>query len=200
MLNYPRQLLNDSSVPVVSTSGPIPQAGDVIPQMFITFQGNDNVPFLSSDIYIRTSTLSNATVNFTLTAEPSDVSVTKSVNTTVNIIMAVGLPDTQMTTLGVTFIPGDSPSRFDLEWITLVVANASLTSSYLPSPSLPASSSPPIFTTTPSPSSTEATASSSEKVTIIGATLGSALGVLLIVVLFLVVALFRRRRQCAKET
>ncbi|KAI6164507.1 hypothetical protein EDD17DRAFT_1474363 [Pisolithus thermaeus] len=124
----PWQLVNDPSVSttVISTSGPIPQAGNVIPQMFLTFQGNTSLPLCisSSSLYLYPSPLSNATVNFTLTAEPSDTSITSMVNTSISIIMAVGLPLTQMTTLGVTYIPGDLPTRFDVESITLVVANA----------------------------------------------------------------------------
>ncbi|KAI6112934.1 hypothetical protein F5141DRAFT_1110483 [Pisolithus sp. B1] len=182
----PWQLVNDPSVSttVISTSGPIPQAGNVIPQMFLTFR--------ASSLYLYPSPLSNATVNFTLTAEPSDTSITSMVNTSIRIIMAVGLPLTQMTTLGVTYIPGDLPTRFDVESIILVVANASETASYLPSLALPSSSTPPLFTSSSSPTSSQ-TSSGVSEVTILGATLGSVLGGLVILVIVLSVALYRRR-------
>ncbi|KAI6149626.1 hypothetical protein BKA82DRAFT_1006349 [Pisolithus tinctorius] len=185
----PWQLLNDSSASttVISTSGPIPQAGNVIPQMFLTFR--------ASSLYLYPSPLSNATVNFTLTAEPSDTSITSMVNTSINIITAVGLPLTQATTLGITFIPGDLPTRFDVESITLVVANASATASYLPSPLLPSSSSPPLFTSSSTPTSAH-TSSGVSEVTILGATLGSVLGGFVILVIVLSVALYRRRVKC----
>lgn len=182
----PWQLVNDSSVSTtaISTSGPIPQAGNVIPQMFLTFQ--------ASSLYLYASPLSNATVNFTLTAEPSDTSITSMVNTSIGVINAVGLPPTQMTTLGITYIPGDLPTRFDVVSITLVVANASETASYLPSLVLPPSSTPPLFTASSSPTSTQSSSGVSE-VTILGATLGSVLGGLVILVVVLSVALYRRR-------
>ncbi|KAI6149639.1 hypothetical protein BKA82DRAFT_4131576 [Pisolithus tinctorius] len=113
-----KQLLNHSSVSttVISTNGPIPQAGNVIFQMFLTFR--------ASSLCLYPSPVSNATVNLTLAAELSDTSITSMVNTSINIITAVGLPQTQATTLGITFILGDLPTRFDVESITLVVANA----------------------------------------------------------------------------
>ncbi|KAI6122614.1 hypothetical protein EDD16DRAFT_1570044 [Pisolithus croceorrhizus] len=152
--------------------------------MFLTFR--------ASSLYLYPSPLSNATVNFTLTAEPSDASITSMVNTSISIIMAVGLPLTQMTTLGITYIPGDLPTRFDVESIVLVVANASETASYLPSLALPSSSTPPLFTSSSSPTSSQ-TSSGVSEVTILGATLGSVLGGLVILVIVLSVALYRRR-------
>ncbi|KAL4062518.1 hypothetical protein V8B97DRAFT_1955135 [Scleroderma yunnanense] len=182
----PWQIINDTGLTVVSTQGPIPLAGDVVPQMFLTFR--------AFGLYLRTSPQSNATVNFTLTAEPSDTSVTNTVNTSLNVITVIDLPITQTTTLGITFIPGDLPSRFDVESVTLVVANASTTSSYLPSPSLPPSSFAPIYTPPATSSQTH-----SKKLTIIGATLGSVLGVFLILVIVLAIVLYRKRRQVAKD-
>ncbi|KAI6023794.1 hypothetical protein BKA83DRAFT_344056 [Pisolithus microcarpus] len=180
----PWQLVNDSSVSTtaISTSGPIPQAGNVIPQMFLTFQ--------ASSLYLYASPLSNATVNFTLTAEPSDTSITSMVNTSIGVINAVGLPPTQMTTLGITYIPGDLPTRFDVVSITLVVANARhvvlhvlLVDTTLPLPYSPRRR---------LPTSTQSSSGVSE-VTILGATLGSVLGGLVILVVVLSVALYRRR-------
>lgn len=40
-----RQVTNSTGFPVVSTQGPISLAGDVIPQMFLTFRGKDHVLF-----------------------------------------------------------------------------------------------------------------------------------------------------------
>ncbi|KAI6006658.1 hypothetical protein F5J12DRAFT_721093 [Pisolithus orientalis] len=181
----PWQLLNDSSASttVISTNGPIPQAGNVIPQMFLT-------------LYLYPSPLSNATVNFTLTAEPSDTSITSMVNTSINIITAVGLPLTQATTLGITFIPGDLPTRFDCRIHHIGCTSSSVaTASYLPSPLLPSSSSPPLFTSSSTPTSAQ-TSSGVSEVTILGATLGSVLGGFVILVIVLSVALYRRRVKC----
>ncbi|OAX36209.1 hypothetical protein K503DRAFT_772749 [Rhizopogon vinicolor AM-OR11-026] len=171
--------------PVVATTGPIPQAGNIIPQMYLTFR--------ASTLFLRTSTLSNATVNFSLTAVPSGVSITQQVNTTTSLIIAVNLPETQTTTLGVTFLQGSSPTRFDVESITLIVANGSATSSYLPSISLPTPSLPP--TITPSSSSTVTSDTSQRTGTIIGATLGGALGLLVLITGILVYRRWHRPRR-----
>ncbi|KAH7890966.1 hypothetical protein F5I97DRAFT_112733 [Phlebopus sp. FC_14] len=181
----PWQVVNDTELgsTLVSTNGPIPEAGNVIPQLFFTFR--------ASTLYLRTASSSNATVNFTLTAEPTDVTITKEVNTSISLIVAVDLPETQSTTLGITFLPSDLPSQFDVESIVLSVANASATSSYLPSPSLPASSAPP--TLTPPPSASATSNDDDEKGTIIGATLGAILGALIIVIAGIV--LYRRRTR-----
>ncbi|KAI9567073.1 hypothetical protein HD554DRAFT_2110289 [Boletus coccyginus] len=169
----PWQVSNDTipGTTVVYTHGPVPQAGNVIPQVFLNFR--------ASSLYLRTTSSSNATVNLTLTAEPTDVSITTQVNTSINLIATVGIPETQTTTLGITFLPGDLPTRFDIQSITLVVANASATSSFLPPPSLPVASSPP--TVVPSLTISSAPNSgASNKAAIIGALLSGALGVLLL--------------------
>ncbi|KAH0836840.1 hypothetical protein J3R83DRAFT_8625 [Lanmaoa asiatica] len=182
----PWQVSNDT-IPgsvVVYTNGPIPQAGNVLPQI-----GNQ-----PSTLYLRTTPSSNATVNLTLTAEPTDVSITSELNTSISLIVAVNIPETQTTTLGVTFLQGDLPTRFDIESITLTVANASATSSFLPSPSLPVSSSPPTVVSSPTVSSTPSTGASSNEGTIIGAVLGGVLGALSLVIAFLVIYRYRKRQ------
>ncbi|KAN0088280.1 hypothetical protein V8E55_005337 [Tylopilus felleus] len=170
----PWQVSNDTipGTTVVYTDGPIPQAGNVIPQMFFNFR--------ASSLYLRTTSFSNATVNLTLTAEPTDVSITTQLNTSISLIVAVNIPETQTTTLGVTFIQSDLPTRFDIESITLTVSNASATSSFLPSASLPISSSPPTFVSTPTASSTPNSCASNNKATIIGVVLGGIFGTLLL--------------------
>lgn len=80
--------------------------------------------YLASTLYLRTSSLSNATVNLTLTAEPTDLSITTAVNTSISLIVAVNIPESQTTTLGVTVLQEDVPTRFDVESITLTVSNA----------------------------------------------------------------------------
>ncbi|KIK99125.1 hypothetical protein PAXRUDRAFT_823086 [Paxillus rubicundulus Ve08.2h10] len=181
----PWQLSNDTQTgtTTVFTNGPIPEAGNVIPQMFLSFR--------ASMLYLRTSSLANASINFTLTVEPGDVSITAQLNTSIRLVEVVNLPETQTTTLGITFLVGALPTRFDVESITLAVANASATSSFLPLPSLPFSSSPP--TLVPLPTATQSSATSDKKATIIGATLGAVLGTLLIAIACFVI--YRRNRR-----
>ncbi|KAF8840397.1 hypothetical protein BDN67DRAFT_968586 [Paxillus ammoniavirescens] len=183
----PWQVSNDTQTGTITvfTNGPIPEAGNVIPQMFLSFR--------ASMLYLRTSSLANATINFTLTAEPGDISITSQLNTSIRLVEVVNLPETQTTTLGITFLVEDVPTRFDVESVTLSVANASATSSFLPSPSLPFSSSPP--TLVPFPTATQSSTASDEKATIIGATLGAVLGALIIAIAcFVIYRKYRRAR------
>lgn len=182
--------INGTPVIVTSTTGPIPQTGNIVPQLFLTFR--------ASTLYLRTSPFSNATVNFSITADPSGVTITKQVNTNISLIIADNLPESQTTTLGVTFLQGLSPTRFDIESITLNVTNSSATSSYLPTPTLPISSFPPNL----SPSSTSAVISNTSQRTgvIIGATLGGVLGSLAISIAgFFIYRRWRRRRIWRSE-
>lgn len=178
--------INGTPVIVTSTTGPISQTGNAVPQLFLTFR--------ASTLYLRTSPFSNATVNFSLTADPSGVSITTQINTnTSQLIIVDDLPESQTTILGVTFLQGLSPTRFDVESITLNVTNSSATSSYLPTPTLPVSSFPPSL----SPSSTSTINSNTSPRTgiVVGATLGGVLGPLAISIAgFFVYQRWRRRR------
>ncbi|KAG2031666.1 hypothetical protein BDR03DRAFT_875520 [Suillus americanus] len=109
-------IIDGTPVIVTSTTGPISQTGNIVPQLFLTFR--------ASTLYLRTSPFSNATVNFSLTADPSGVTITKQVNTNISLIIADNLPESQTTILGVTFLQGLSPTRFDVESITLNVTNS----------------------------------------------------------------------------
>ncbi|KAG1735938.1 uncharacterized protein EDB91DRAFT_1143638 [Suillus paluster] len=184
--------INGTAAVATGTMGPIPQTGNTPPQMFLTFR--------ASALYLRTSPFSNATVNVSLTADPNGVSITRQVNTSVGLIIAENLPETQTTTLGVTFLQGPSPTRFDVESITLNVTNSSAaSSSYLPTLSLPTSSFPPSLS--PSSTSTAKSNASQRTGTIIGGTLGGVLGFLAILIAgTLVYWRWRRRRIRRSET
>ncbi|KAG9313217.1 actin-domain-containing protein [Chiua virens] len=173
----PWQTSNDTipGTTIVYTNGPIPEAGNVVPQMFLNFR--------ASTLYLNTTDCSNATINLTLTAEPTDVSITTQVNTSISLIVVVNLPETQTTTLGITFLEGNIQSRFDVRSIILTVANTSATSSFLPSPSLPGSSYLPTVIPFPSASSIANTASSSNKHIVIVALLYPILGTLLLIIM-----------------
>lgn len=182
---------NGTPVIVTTTTGPIPQSGNLVPQLFLTFR--------ASTIYLRTSPFSNATVNFSITADPSGVTITNQVNTNIDqLIIADNLPESQTSTLGITFLRGLSPTRFDVESITLNVTNSSATSSYLPTLSLPTSSLPPSLS--PSSTSTANSTTSQRTGIIIGATVGGVLGSLAIsIASFCVYWRWRRRRIWRSE-
>jgi len=165
-------------VALVATYGPVSEADNIIPQLFLTFR--------ASALALRTSPYSNATINLTLSASPST-----TYNSSIGYITVRDLPETQTTTLGVTFVPGDAPTRFDVEWIALTVGNASATSEYLPTLALPASSSPPTLVLPTS--SASASAKGPTAGAIAGAVVGAVVGSLVLVVVGIMC--YRRRRQ-----
>ncbi|EIW75182.1 hypothetical protein CONPUDRAFT_112458 [Coniophora puteana RWD-64-598 SS2] len=176
------QVLSDvPNTSVVATYGPANATGDIIPQAFFSFR--------ASSVQVRTSPYSNATINFTLSAPSTGVFVTKEIQSDVQLIVGADIPDTQVTTLGITFIPQEATTRFDIEYIELNVTNSSATSSFLPSFTLPASSSPPTYFP---PTSTSQSHHSASSGTIAGAVVGSVLGVCAIGV---VAGLFYRKRN-----
>jgi len=178
-------------IEVTSTNGPDPATGDIIPQMFLSFR--------ASAIYIRTSPLSIATANVTISSTTlKPLYLDTQVDSSIGWISADGLPEDRILTLGITYVPdsdgqnGDG-GRFDIQFVTMSVANTSVTSSFLPSMTLPATRTPPIFSNSQTP--TTAPARSQSKGVIIGESLGPALGVLLFASAWAAVILRRRRMR-----
>jgi len=174
---------------VTSTIGPDPVAGDIIPQMFLSFIG--------SAIYIRTSPLSRAATKITISSSsPKSLYTNTQVNSSVGWISAVGLPQDIVLTLAITYVPdsgrrdGDG-GRLDIQFITISVANTSATSSFLPLLPLPATRTPPIYSYSQTPTSS---VHKQSKGAIIGESLASALGVVIFASVGTTVVLRRRKR------
>ncbi|TFK73722.1 hypothetical protein BDN72DRAFT_761112 [Pluteus cervinus] len=113
---------NDNTT-VVSTQGPGVMEGEIVPQMFIRFQG--------SFLFIQTGPLSNATANVTISAGLTSVNL--AFNSSAGGVAVVDLIEAEVTTATLTFIdpeqnaiPNDvngtsMPSRLDIEAITITV-------------------------------------------------------------------------------
>ncbi|EED83793.1 predicted protein [Postia placenta Mad-698-R] len=82
---------------ITSTNGPTVGSGDLIPQLFLNFQG--------TGLDIRTSTLSTATVNVTLSTQDPTISITREVDSAAGLITVIGLPEDLVTTLSLTTNP-----------------------------------------------------------------------------------------------
>jgi len=189
------QVSNASGTEITSTNGPDPAAEDIIPQMFLAFQG--------SAIYIRTSSPSTAMANATISSSSlKPVDLDAQFNSSTGWITAVGLPDDRPLTLGITYVPdpngqnGDA-GRLDIKFILVTVANASATSSYLPSIILPTTSIVPKFTHSQTP--TTHPSHKQSKGAIIGESLGSVLGVIFFVGAGVAVVFWRRKRRDTKR-
>jgi len=101
---------------VASTLGPGPRLSP-LPQLFLVFRG--------TSLLLRTSALSNATANVTLTATPSNLSISTLINSSVLFVSAVDLPAADTLTLAVTYVPdGAQPARLDIDTISVTAPNS----------------------------------------------------------------------------
>jgi len=182
---------------VMSTNGPDPAAGDVIPQMFLSFR--------ATAIYIYTSQFSTATVNVTLSSTPLVTTHTDmEVNSSVGLIGVVGLSQDIVFTLAITYVPdsdvqdGDG-GRLDIQSIVITVPNVRATSSILPSMILPTTSTLPIFSSSHSQTPTISPAAHKHpKGAIIGESLGSVFGAIILVSAGVALVFWTRRRKRMK--
>ncbi|KAL0954046.1 hypothetical protein HGRIS_005198 [Hohenbuehelia grisea] len=145
---------------VVTTNGPSAAAGNLIPQLFLRIR--------ASSLILTTSRFSNATANLTLSA--GDLSISAQINSSIGIVAAVNLIETEVTQIGISFVQSSTPSRLDIGLLNITVSDDNLpSSSILPSQTLPSSTPPPSFsipviTPTASPSVTaSATATATPK-------------------------------------
>ncbi|EMD39338.1 hypothetical protein CERSUDRAFT_112979 [Gelatoporia subvermispora B] len=172
---------------VASTAGPTAAGGDIIPQVFLTFQG--------TAVYIRTSSLSTAVANISLSTTDPLVSITTQVNTSAGLVSAVGLPADKPTTLAITYIVTEGlAARLDIDSITITTASnntSPFTSLALP-PSTTLSSIS--FSSSPvsSPTARIVARGGQTSGDIAAEVLGAVLGVLLVA---LGVAAIRRHRE-----
>ena len=98
---------------VTSTFGPTSVGGNLIPQLFLVIRGTSFV--------LTTSSVSNATVNVTVLASPSNVFVSTTFDSSAGSISTVGLPSDQDVTLALTYIPSPNgePTRLDIDSIVV---------------------------------------------------------------------------------
>nr|GAT56614.1 predicted protein [Mycena chlorophos] len=138
---------NIGGIPTVSTFGPASGGEDIVPQMFMAFR--------ASAFYMSTSVDSNATANFTVASNTS--LQTHVVNSADGLVSIVGLDETQLTSLVITFIPQSNASQLDIGSILLTVSDPDATSSFLPTETLPPSMSLPTYVSTSATSTTTST-------------------------------------------
>jgi len=171
-----------SGIQTVSTTGPAPNGAEIVPQMFMAFR--------ASALYMSTSATSNATANFTVTS--SSLTLSRVVNSAAGLVAIVNLVESELTTLTITFIPGQNVSQLDIGSILVTVTDPDVTSSFLPTMTLPPSMTLPTFTpqttassslsTSPSPTSTQRSlAHRAEIAEALGLVLGLGVGLTLIV-------------------
>ncbi|KAH9995091.1 hypothetical protein BJV77DRAFT_270474 [Russula vinacea] len=176
---------------VTSTFGPTSVGGNLIPQLFLVIRGTSFV--------LTTSSVSNATVNVTVLASPSNVFVSTTFDSSAGSISTVGLPSDQDVTLALTYIPSPNgePTRLDIDSIVVYGVDQRQTS-LTPTP-LPSSSSLPSFIV-PAPSTTTSTVQphsslAQSKGTIVSESLAGFFGLILILMSIYMLHRWRRRRR-----
>ncbi|KAJ7493336.1 hypothetical protein B0H11DRAFT_2005956 [Mycena galericulata] len=144
-------------IATVTTDGPDAEGANIVPQMFMSFR--------ASALYMSTSTISNATANFTVTS--GTTSISRLVDSSAGFVAVVNLVESALTTLTITFIPGDddNSTHLDIGSILLTVTDSTETDSFLPTMSLPPSMSLPTFLPESTTASSSASASPSSSTT-----------------------------------
>ncbi|KAG7096355.1 hypothetical protein E1B28_003799 [Marasmius oreades] len=186
--------LDVDGLTVVSTDGPSEGGVNIVPQMFFSFR--------ASNLFMTTSPLSNVSINVTVLT--GNVTVNAMANSSLGSLAVVNLQETDTTTISITYVPDlQMPARLDIGNITIMVKNDSVSSSFLPTQTLPPSISLPtvIPTSSSSNSATPTTTSDNTKKKLVahavGLTIGLGLG--LTAVACVIYMLWRRRRRKQRE-
>ncbi|KAJ7708755.1 hypothetical protein B0H17DRAFT_364392 [Mycena rosella] len=108
-----RNVTNIAGIPTVSTTGPDPEGANIVPQMFLAFR--------ASALYISTSAVSNATANFSVSSASNTVS--RVVASAAALVAIVNLVEAELTTLTITFVPGQNISQLDIGSILITVSD-----------------------------------------------------------------------------
>lgn len=173
---------------ITSTNGPTVGSGDLIPQLFLNFQG--------TGLDIRTSTLSTATINVTLSTQDPTISITREVDSAAGLITVIGLPEDLVTTLSLTYIATAHATRLDISNITIVTPNNDTNpfpSTTLPPPTVIPSFAPTI-TIVPIIEESQKQTPADIVAEVLGAILGVTLGALGYAAVQFYLRLRRRRR------
>ncbi|KAJ7777337.1 hypothetical protein B0H16DRAFT_1449438 [Mycena metata] len=139
-----------AGIPVVSTTGPAANGADIVPQMFMAFR--------ASALFMSTSVASNASANFTVSS--ASVTASRLIDSSAGLVAIVNLVESDLTTLTITFIPGQGTTQLDIGSITLTVSDPGSTASFLPTMTLPPSITLPTFTPQSTTSSSASPSSS----------------------------------------
>jgi len=193
------QLSEDNST--ISTTGPSSTPNHIIPQLFFQFR--------AFNLFLSTSSTSNATVN--ITASSNGVALSTVFNTTLRSATIVNLQLEDVSQLTITFLPSNTPTIFELEAINITAVENGTITSILPSQTLPPSIELPIFATSTSSTSVIPTATATTPVPVksskgkriaeaVGLTVGVSLGLTAIVAVAFYFWKRRRRWRRRRST
>lgn len=187
---------------VVTTLGPTSPVGNTIPQMFLSFQG--------SAIYLRTSFLSTALANISV-SWPSNLSFPQAeavFNTSDRRWGASGLPENALLLLSLTYTSqganetGKTTGRLDIEEVEITVSSntsSTVNPPLLPSLPLSTASSPSPLSPTSASASTIRTHRGESTGAIIAECFGAVFGVILLVGAGAGVVFWRRKSMRRKD-
>ncbi|KAL7280301.1 hypothetical protein ACG7TL_005215 [Trametes sanguinea] len=100
---------------LTTTSGPTNSSGGLIPQLFLSVR--------ALALYVKTTAASTALVNVTVSTINPVVTVRSEINSSLEFISIVDLPEDRITTLSLTFVQANETTRLDIDSITVTISD-----------------------------------------------------------------------------
>ncbi|KAI9067928.1 hypothetical protein FKP32DRAFT_1562794 [Trametes sanguinea] len=100
---------------LTTTSGPNNSSGGLIPQLFLSVR--------ALALYVKTTANSTALVNVTVSTINPVVTVRSEINSSLEFISIVDLPEDRITTLSLTFVEANETTRLDIDSITVTISD-----------------------------------------------------------------------------
>ncbi|KAI0331693.1 hypothetical protein GY45DRAFT_1345209 [Cubamyces sp. BRFM 1775] len=100
---------------LTTTSGPTDGSGDVIPQLFLSVRAHA--------LYVKTTPSSTAIVNVSVSTNNPILTVKSELNSSLEFISIVGLPEDRISTLSLTFVQSDRATHVDIDTITVSISD-----------------------------------------------------------------------------
>ncbi|EIW58112.1 uncharacterized protein TRAVEDRAFT_47290 [Trametes versicolor FP-101664 SS1] len=107
---------NASGGTLTTTSGPTDGSGGLVPQIFLSVRARA--------LFVKTSPSSNAIANVTVSSMTNPiVSVRSELNSSVDSISIIGLPEDIVTTLSVAFVASNISTHLDIDSIAVLISD-----------------------------------------------------------------------------
>ncbi|KAI8985658.1 hypothetical protein BD414DRAFT_508075 [Trametes punicea] len=106
---------NASGGTLTTTSGPTDGSGGLIPQLFLSVR--------ALALYVKTTASSTALVNISVSTTDPIVTVRAELNSSLEFISIIGLPEDRVTTLSLTFVESNRTTLLDIDSITVTISD-----------------------------------------------------------------------------
>ncbi|KAI0676141.1 hypothetical protein C8Q78DRAFT_1008255 [Trametes maxima] len=100
---------------LTTTSGPTDGSGGLIPQLFLSVR--------ALALYVKTTPSSTAIVNVSVSTTSPVVTVKSELNSSLEFISIINLPEETVTTLSLTFVNSNQTTLLDIDSITVTISD-----------------------------------------------------------------------------